>query len=606
MKKVLTTLFTLALAGMSSLAAVAAEPEITVIAEADFTTVTAGSPEAPVAFPSYGEGSFGTLFPKWTQSSTMQAGGQILIKDGGNVATPSSNMSANGGTVRITAQVKAMDSYGGMVSCKVGYSSTSTVLLPDQEWHSIEVIMGGGSSYSKVTVSPMLSASGLLVRNIKVDQSPAFIAAPTVYQPTQADGTSFTAKWKTVTGATGYFLDVYTKTASGEKEYLAGYENKTVTGTSCNVTGLNPDKTYYYCMRVTNGIGTSSDSEEIRVVKILTSLDAPTGLNGNGDKTWLALGWNSVENAQAYVVDITRVETLTSARDVDVLNEQFSKATSGTLENIEFVMYADRYTSAPGWDGAELGTAKGIMVLTPTTGYPSWLSTPAIDLSHNEGAFTVRLNMAEGRWGTMYTGGNVEVMVLNAAGDTVQTKSVTIDSQDFKEYTVAMTGGSNGGKVVIRYAGDKKIFIDSMAISQFCQAGTEVRSLVKTDQTENCSYRYTFEENTSVTYSVTVQAAAETVKSGDITWIYSSPSAPLTINPNHKGVDAMTSDEMSVRVCDGHITVTAPAPAIVTVYTLTGTCLLSGQVNAGTTVLPVDAKGVILVKAGAKVYKVIL
>lgn len=606
MKKFFTSSAALALIAISSIPSSAAEPEITVIAEADFTVVTAGTPEAPVDFPAYGEGSFGTLFPKWTQKNTVQAGGQILIKDGGNVATPASNMSANGGTVRITAQVKAMDSYGGLVNCKVGYSSSSTVMLTDQEWHTIEVILSGGTSYSKVTVEPMLSASGLLVKSIKVDQSPAFIAAPVVYQPTQADGTSFTARWKTVSGATGYFLDVYTRNASGQKEYLSGYENKTVTGTSHKVTGLDPSKTYYYCMRVTNGTGTSANSEEIRVVKVLAYLAAPTGLNGDGYKTWIEFGWNSVEDAQSYVVDITRIETLATARDVDMLNEQFNKATEGTLENIEFVMYADRYTSDPGWDGAELGTANGIMVLTPTTGYPSWLSTPALDLSNSNGAFTLKLNMAEGRWGTMSMGGNVDVMVVNAAGDTVQTKSVAIDTKGFKEYTVAMTAGAKGAKVVLRYAGEYKIFIDGMVISQYCPAGTMVRSLAKSDETEACSYRYTFEENPTVTYSVTVQAAAETVNSGNITWIYSNPSEPLNIDPNHGGIESMTADGTGIEVINGNITVTTDAESTVAVYTLTGSCLLSTQVNAGTTVLPVNTTGVLLVKVNDKTYKVIL
>ncbi len=596
----------MALTAMSSIPSSAAEPEITVIAEADFTVVTAGTPEVPVAFPVYGDGAFGTLFPKWTQSNTMQAGGQILIKDGGNVATPSLNMSANGGTVRITAQVKAMDSYGGLVSCKVGYSSSSTVMLSDREWHSIEVILSGGTSYSKVTVEPMLSASGILVKSIKVDQSPAFIAAPVVYQPSQADGTSFTARWKAVSGATGYFLDVYTRNASGRKEYIAGYENKSVTGTSHNVAGLDPAKTYYYCMRATNGIGTSANSEEIRVVKVITSLAAPSGVNGHGDKTWIEVGWNKVENAQSYVVDITRIEKLAAARDVDMLNEQFTKATQGTLSDIEFVMYADRYTSTPGWDGAELGIANGIMVLTPTTGYPAWLSTPALDLSNSNGAFTLKLNMAEGRWGTMYSGGTVDVMVVNAAGDTVQTKSVTIDAKDFKEYTVAMTGGTNGAKVVLRYAGEYKIFIDGMVISQYCPAGTMVHSLAKSDETEALSYRYTFEENATVIYSVTVQAAAETVSSGDITWIYSNPSEPVVIDPNDGGVDGITANEESVTAHNDKIVVTANTQTTVNVYTLTGACLMSTPITAGTTALSVNASGVLIVRIGSKTYKVIL
>ena len=59
------------------------DAEITVLAEADFTTLTQGSPEEPVAFPSYGTGSFSNLYPSWYSGSVKQAGGQLLIGDGG-------------------------------------------------------------------------------------------------------------------------------------------------------------------------------------------------------------------------------------------------------------------------------------------------------------------------------------------------------------------------------------------------------------------------------------------------------------------------------------------------------------------------------------------
>ena len=40
---------------------------------------------------------------------------------------------------------------------------------------------------------------------------------PDVYQPTNATGTSNTAKRKRVTGATGYLLNVYSKAADGSR-----------------------------------------------------------------------------------------------------------------------------------------------------------------------------------------------------------------------------------------------------------------------------------------------------------------------------------------------------------------------------------------------------
>ena len=59
---------------------------------------------------------------------------------------------------------------------------------------------------------------------------------------------SFTANWSSVSGATGYRLDV--STSSSFSTYVPGYQNLNVgNATSRSVTGLNPSTTYYYRVR---------------------------------------------------------------------------------------------------------------------------------------------------------------------------------------------------------------------------------------------------------------------------------------------------------------------------------------------------------------------
>jgi phosphodiesterase/alkaline phosphatase D-like protein len=81
---------------------------------------------------------------------------------------------------------------------------------------------------------------------------------------TNVTDTSFTANWTSVTGATGYRLDVATNSSFGK--YVPGYQNLDVGNTtSRNVTGLTRNTNYYYRVRAYNSNGTSPNSNVIKV-----------------------------------------------------------------------------------------------------------------------------------------------------------------------------------------------------------------------------------------------------------------------------------------------------------------------------------------------------
>jgi outer membrane protein assembly factor BamB len=91
-----------------------------------------------------------------------------------------------------------------------------------------------------------------------------------VAQPaTYIGANSFTANWSSVSGATGYRLDVATDPSF--TMYVPGYQNRNVGNViSHSVTGLNASTTYRYRVRAYNGGGTSSNSNVIN----LTTLSA--------------------------------------------------------------------------------------------------------------------------------------------------------------------------------------------------------------------------------------------------------------------------------------------------------------------------------------------
>jgi hypothetical protein len=96
-------------------------------------------------------------------------------------------------------------------------------------------------------------------------------SAPVANPATFVASYSFRASWKTVSGATGYTLDVATN--SSFTNYVPGYQNLNVGDVlSQSIAGLIPSTTYYYRARAYDASGTSGNSN----VESVTTLP-PTG-----------------------------------------------------------------------------------------------------------------------------------------------------------------------------------------------------------------------------------------------------------------------------------------------------------------------------------------
>jgi Fibronectin type III domain len=97
---------------------------------------------------------------------------------------------------------------------------------------------------------------------------PATIPSPPVaHAATYIASNSLTANWSSVSGATGYRLDVSPNSLFST--YVAGYQDLNVGNTtSRSVTGLSPSTRYYYRVRAYNVSGTSGNSNIINAVTL--------------------------------------------------------------------------------------------------------------------------------------------------------------------------------------------------------------------------------------------------------------------------------------------------------------------------------------------------
>ena len=134
-----------------------------------------------------------------------------------------------------------------------------------------------------------------------------FVTAPSnpvAAAATSINDISFSANWGSVTGATGYYLDVATASDFTAGTFVAGFENKDVGNVvTFSITGLTGNANYYYRIRARNAYGTSDNSNTITV---LTAPAAPTAIAALPiGQTSFTAKWNTSLGATKYYLDVS-------------------------------------------------------------------------------------------------------------------------------------------------------------------------------------------------------------------------------------------------------------------------------------------------------------
>jgi len=134
------------------------------------------------------------------------------------------------------------------------------------------------------------------------------IPAPIVNQTTMITENSFNCNWESVTGATGYQLDVSTNISFSS--YQTGYSNLAVTNTSKIVSGLTPGTNYFFRVRAVNSNGVSQNSETTNIITKPGSPIANQATNINN--SWFVANWNGTTGASSYQIDVSTDDDFSS------------------------------------------------------------------------------------------------------------------------------------------------------------------------------------------------------------------------------------------------------------------------------------------------------
>ena len=167
--------------------------------------------------------------------------------------------------------------------------ANGTIIGP-QNGTSITVDWGAAGS-GNITVNAQNSCDTSANQSLSVTVLAAAPAAPVANAAQVVTETSFIANWSSVSGASGYRLDVATTADFQEGTFVA--QNQSVAGTSSTVGGLTSGVTYYYRVRASNGCGDSDSSDVISAVPapILAAWDV-SGLSNYGSSPQAATIFN--------------------------------------------------------------------------------------------------------------------------------------------------------------------------------------------------------------------------------------------------------------------------------------------------------------------------
>ncbi|MEI9917648.1 MAG: DUF6443 domain-containing protein [Bacteroidota bacterium] len=206
---------------------------------------------------------------KAVNSSGIQSSVSNTISTGTLPVAPTgfyTNVIANTSFLLAWSAVSGVSSYRVDVSTSSSFSTfvLSDALYNSPNYNAVLSLTPGTVYYCRVrsvgTYGNSANSSTYAVTTI--------LDIPTATAATNVTHKAFDANWTLSTNATTYLLDV--STSGSFADYIPGYHDFPVSGATVNVSGLNQKTTYYYRVRASNAAYTTTYSNTISAVTLVS------------------------------------------------------------------------------------------------------------------------------------------------------------------------------------------------------------------------------------------------------------------------------------------------------------------------------------------------
>ncbi len=375
-------------------------------------------------------------------------------------------------------------------------------------------------------------------------------------------------------------------------------QDKEVNNTFYVADDLDAEKVYYYYVKAKNGDEVSDMSYVMYVDGFLNVNALPAS---DIKSTSFTANWEYLPKALGYTLQPYRYDVEQQSGVKTILAETFSKSTSGTMASpVSVDSPADDYTDNPGWTGAQMLAAEGMLGANSGSRFAlAYVHSPIMNLSAKNGKYKIHVK-AHGT-----AGDNLAVYHYGYATSQADIHRSNFDSDGNVDDTWEVSDGNSQTMLSFEESKMKKFFLDEVTITQEVEAGditTVTLDEVAIDNPKTTSYAFTgLEENKKYGYTVTGW------RNNDLGYKIQSETSPVCYADlsTATGIDNAAADGTPQVTLNGNtVMVTLAQPSPIYVFTLDGCSRQTVNGKVGVNTLTLVAGQVYIVKVGGRAYKV--